>query len=873
MATLFSLLHVSNWHRNLHAACRASVVSAVAALMLGSGSIAFAAPNKAPTVSITAPANGATFTAPANITISANATDADGTISRVDFYQGAMLIGKATASPFRMTWNNVAGGSYTLTAIAIDNAGSSKTSSAVTITVSGPKVIVTSPPAGSVIYASSVTVTGSFFGDGNTTVLVDNGSASRVATLNGNSFTATLPIQIGSNALRISATRRDKTYDQSVVNVTGNAAPVLVFTSPANTSFNAAADIPFTVDAVSPAGAIAKVEFLRGTSVVATATASPYQYTWSAATAGNYTMAARATDNTGVTSLVTLPIVVNGANASPIVALTSPLNNATFTAPANIPMAANASDPDGSIARVDFLQNGSVIGSTNVAPYSMTWSNVSPGSYAVSARATDNRSAISTSQPVNVLVSPPPPPNTPPTINLVAPTPGSQYFAPASIALQATAADADGTVTKVDFYQGTTLLGSVTTPPYKLDWTSVPSGAYGVSAKATDNQGAVTSSPSVSVTVVTRPNAPPSVTLTAPASGATYLAPATVALTADATDADGSVARVEFYQGSTLLGTSTSRPFSFTWNNVAPGNYTVSARAVDDAGATSASNTASISVGALSINVTSPTDGATVVGDATTVSGRIVAPANSGVSVNGVIGAIEPNGTFYATGVRLDPGTNTIVARVTSPEGESRTQSVTVTSSGVPPFKVTAGPTHGLAPLLVTFTIVPQNGAAIERVEFDANSDGSVEFSLQASPWSTTLTFAGSGTSLTTVRVHDTDGNVYTTQTPIVLYPESVLDQASRSAWSGLKSALASGDLGRASQYLSPSTRGRYASAFQTLAPYFSQILSTFSDLQPVSLSGEIGEYAINRTINGENRIFFLYFGRDGDGVWRLQSM
>ncbi len=873
MTNALSLLGPSLSHRNRGSAYPALLACVVTALMLVYCPNAFSASNKAPTVSITSPTNGATFTAPASITLAANATDADGTVTRVDFYQGTTLVGRSTASPFRVTWSNVAGGNYSLTAIAIDNAGNSKTSSAVSITVNGPKVLVSSPSPGSVIYADSVTVTGSFFGDMNTTVLVDNGSTSRVATLSGNSFAATIPIQIGSNALRVSATRRDKSYEQTVVDVRGNAAPVLVFTTPASTSFTAPADIPFMVDAVSPSGTIAKVEFLRGNTVVATASAPPYQYMWSGATSGNYVMAARATDNSGVTSMVTLPIVVIGPNVPPIVTLTSPANNATFVAPANIALAANASDPDGSIARVEFLQNGNVIGSTNVAPYSMTWGNVLAGSYSLSARATDNRSSSSTSQPVNVVVSSPAPPNTPPTVNVVAPAPGTQYFAPATIALQAAASDPDGTVTRVHFYQGTTLLGSVSAPPFRFDWLNVPAGSYNVSAKATDNQGAVSGSAAVSVSVVSKPNSPPTVALTAPTIGATYSAPATIILSADASDSDGSVVRVDFYQGATLLGASTSRPFSFTWNNVAAGDYVLSARAVDDAGAMSVSNSASVSVSALSIDVTSPADGATVVGDATTVSGRIAAPANSGVSVNGVIAAIEPNGAFYATGVRLEPGTNTIAARVTTPEGESRTQSLTVTSSGVPPFKITAGPTQGLAPLPVTFSIVPQGGAAIERVEFDASSDGTIDYTLSTAPWSMTLTFDGSGTSQTTVRVTASDSNVYATQIPIVLYPESALDQASRAVWSGLKNALSSGDVARASQYLGFGMRERYATAFQTLAPYFSQIVGTLSDLQPVSLSGDLGEYAINRTINGENRIFFLYFGRDGDGVWRLQSM
>jgi hypothetical protein len=93
--------------------------------------------NNPPTVSISSPANGATFTAPASITINATAADSDGTISSVAFYQGSTLLGTDTTSPYSYAWTNVAAGSYSLTARATDNGGAITTSSAVSITVSG----------------------------------------------------------------------------------------------------------------------------------------------------------------------------------------------------------------------------------------------------------------------------------------------------------------------------------------------------------------------------------------------------------------------------------------------------------------------------------------------------------------------------------------------------------------------------------------------------------------------------------------------------------------------------------------------------------------------------------------------------------------
>jgi hypothetical protein len=88
-------------------------------------------------VSITAPAGGATYTAPATVNITASASDTDGTIAKVEFYQGATKLGEDTSSAggWTYSWTGVAAGSYSLTAKAFDDDGASTTSAAVGITV------------------------------------------------------------------------------------------------------------------------------------------------------------------------------------------------------------------------------------------------------------------------------------------------------------------------------------------------------------------------------------------------------------------------------------------------------------------------------------------------------------------------------------------------------------------------------------------------------------------------------------------------------------------------------------------------------------------------------------------------------------------
>jgi beta-glucanase (GH16 family) len=97
--------------------------------------------NVAPTVSLTSPAAGAAYTAPASLTLTANAADSDGTVSKVEFYQGTTLLGTATASPYSYTWTGVAAGTYSLTAKATDNAGTTTTSAAVSVTVNAASTV------------------------------------------------------------------------------------------------------------------------------------------------------------------------------------------------------------------------------------------------------------------------------------------------------------------------------------------------------------------------------------------------------------------------------------------------------------------------------------------------------------------------------------------------------------------------------------------------------------------------------------------------------------------------------------------------------------------------------------------------------------
>ncbi|OQP60747.1 beta/gamma crystallin-related protein [Niastella populi] len=95
--------------------------------------------NQAPTVSFLKPLAGAQYLAPATVAITVNAADYDGTISKVEFYNGGTKLGEATTAPFAYNWTNVATGSYVITAVATDDRGS-QSSAQVAVTVTNTPV-------------------------------------------------------------------------------------------------------------------------------------------------------------------------------------------------------------------------------------------------------------------------------------------------------------------------------------------------------------------------------------------------------------------------------------------------------------------------------------------------------------------------------------------------------------------------------------------------------------------------------------------------------------------------------------------------------------------------------------------------------------
>jgi hypothetical protein len=283
----------------------------------------------------------------------------------------------------------------------------------------------------------------------------------------------------------------------------------------------------------------------------------------------------------GWPSAATVYIEGNGVtNLPPRVDIYRPTNGAAFFAPVNVPIFATASDSTG-IASVEFFADGTDLGPGTLAGcvtpivtcvgcppplpicfYYLFWTNAPVGAYALMAVTTDNGGLSTTSAPVNITVL------SPPVVQIVSPTNGAAFYAPANIPLFAKAADPDGNFTNVEFFANGADLGrglpvvldplgvnGVTGLVYFFTWQNVPTNSYTLTAVATDNGGLSTTSPPVNITVQLPPtNLPPVVRITSPPNGSVFRAPVKIPIYAYAADPGGFVTTVEFFAGSASLG-------------------------------------------------------------------------------------------------------------------------------------------------------------------------------------------------------------------------------------------------------------------------------------------------------------------------------
>jgi endoglucanase len=266
-----------------------------------------------------------------------------------------------------------------------------------------------------------------------------------------------------------------------------------------------------------------------------------------------------------------------GGNTAPTVQITSPANGATVSGTA-VALNATATDNSG-VARVEFRIDNGAVTSDTTAPYGITFnaSSLAAGSHTATATAYDNGNpSLSATHTITFNVSGGG--NTPPTVVINTPTNGQVLAAgTTSVPATVTATDPGGSVVRVEFRRGTTLIATDTSSPYSATITGLVAGANTISAQAFDNGSpSLSATASVTVTVGTS-NAAVSATPTSVTVPGGQTASSTIRLSAAPTaNTAVTIARTS---GSTEIGpaTQTVTLTSANWNTGVAANFTVAA--------------------------------------------------------------------------------------------------------------------------------------------------------------------------------------------------------------------------------------------------------------------------------------------------------
>ncbi len=361
-------------------------------------------------------------------------------------------------------------------------------------------------------------------------------------TTNGQlSFALNLQIQniatgVAENYVSSSPTGAELTHPS--LTLVPNVAPTISLTAPAANIINGTA-MTFTATAADANGTVSSVSFYLDGVLLATDNTSPYNASYTAA-AGSHTLYAVALDNDCVSTTSSTVSFTSAANQAPTVTVTAPTTTVAGTV---LTFTASASDVDGTVSQVEFFVNNVSVGVDNSSPYSVTYTAVLGSGQTVRAVATDDLGLSGNSNIVtmNVLA------NVPATVSLTGPSASGIYSSYVSAAagtltpmtFTADAADSDGTVTQVEFFVDGVSVGVDTSSPYSVVWNST-SGTKVVTAKATDSNGAITTSATLTLVIndlLALPYEVVSVTQTCELP--TYCVPVAAALTNPVNDVKG----------------------------------------------------------------------------------------------------------------------------------------------------------------------------------------------------------------------------------------------------------------------------------------------------------------------------------------------
>jgi hypothetical protein len=367
----------------------------------------------APTVSVSAPANNATLAFGSTPTITATATDASSTVTKVEIYVDGALKTTLTTSPYNYTWNSgVTLGAHAIVAKAYDTFNNIGTSTTVNVTVTdqtAPTTSVTAPSANSFVTGSTVNVTGT---------AADNvgviGVQFKLDGVNIGAEDLTSPYSVtwnttgatnGSHSLTsVARDAAGNTTTSTAVSVNvDNAAPTVTITSPTSGSVvNGTVAVNATAADNAGGSGISKVEFYVDGTLSSTDTLTPFTFSWDTTplTFGTtHTLSAKAYDNVGpanVTTSASVNVTVNDTTAP-----TTPTNFRTTTVlPKSIALAWTASTDNVAVTGYQIRRGGTLITTTSSLTYTDTGLTPST-SYTYTITAVDAAGNASTAATLN----------------------------------------------------------------------------------------------------------------------------------------------------------------------------------------------------------------------------------------------------------------------------------------------------------------------------------------------------------------------------------------------------------------------------------------------------------------------------------------
>ena len=771
-----------------------------------------------PTVSLSpAPATSVTVNTPVSLTATATAASGFNLVS-VQYFANGVSIGSASAFPYLAKWTPTAVGTYSITAVATDNVGSTTTSVAASVTVtagSAPTIALVSPNSGatyavgSPIALSASTTLGAglvsgveFFANN-----VSIGSKGVSASGQGSAPFFNLqwsPAAAGTYVFTavVTDTSGNRTTSTSVtVTVTSVAAPVVTVTSPTTgTAIVVNKTLKVSASATAGSGAsITSVAFFTNGQSLGTSSIFPFSTSWTPTAPGTYVLQAVATDSFGTqTTSSTVSVTVGaGSSSLPFVYLTSVPNGTNVAANTPVFVAANAGDPDGVVASVEFYANGALIGTKTTAPYAVVWVPTSATSYSITAIVTDDAGnrVTSTASSITALVQVGVPPvagiafNNPtvdtPTGSGTATTPA--LFTPVKVnygsklIFSVGAVSQGGSIANVQFFANGTNIATVSAAPYYTTYTLNTLSDVTVVALATDSSGnAVYTTP---ILISTQPNDPTGdlVTLVSPLDGATYTVGQQIVFSATHNFGTANPPAIDFYVNGSQFTTvkasgatgGVSAPYQFLVGLARAGTYDIHA-VLRVGNTTTISTPARITVTsrtAPTVGIRSPATGGsyvigtslTIAADAAAIQGTI---QNVQFFVNGSLLSKATTAPYIAPWNPGSPGIYTLTAVATDDAGNQTISApVTLTYTGnAPPVVALSTPAVGSSvvagsPLALVAAASDTDGS-VTSVRFLAN--GNVVGTGSAAPFTATWSPSASGVYSVVAQATDNSGNVTT---------------------------------------------------------------------------------------------------------------